>query len=324
MLSDLVIVLSLITSLGLIVPYTGIAHWLISGQEYIKAFYAIIGVCLLPSYFLIGEFGFLECLSFAILLFAVFISGMKIFPFTKFHRKLVPQIKIPDRANTLRILICNVYQPNQEYMALIELIKENTPDLIFLFETNKRWDDAMLILKDDYPYSIKSIQEDTYGLICYSKIKCEEATLQFINKNKIPSVNLLIHVNGNRIRVLGLHPEPPAPGEASSSDPKDRELIRAAVYLAKRQEEGEHTLLVGDLNDVAWSRTSLTFRKISGMTDPRIGRGFYATFPAYFYFKIPLDHVFCSNKMGLVDYRTLDNIGSDHLPVLTEIQIMES
>jgi endonuclease/exonuclease/phosphatase (EEP) superfamily protein YafD len=79
--------------------------------------------------------------------------------------------------------------------------------------------------------------------------------------------------------------------------------------------------VAGDFNDVAWSHTTDLFIQLSGLLDPRRGRGIFNTFHAHWpLFRFPLDHVFHSNHFKLVDLRRLDEVGSDHFPVCVELQ----
>ena len=115
-----------------------------------------------------------------------------------------------------------------------------------------------------------------------------------------------------------MHPTPPVPGENPKSTERDKEILK----VAKSAKNSKLPVIVaGDLNDVAWSYTTLLFSKISGLLDPRRGRGFFNTFNAkHKLMRFPLDHIFCSNDFTLLDIKRLSNCGSDHFPMYIKLQ----
>lgn len=61
---------------------------------------------------------------------------------------------------------------------------------------------------------------------------------------------------------------------------------------------------------------------MSGLLDPRKGRGLYATFHARWPgLRYPLDHVFHSADFRLVQLERLRYVGSDHFPVCITLSL---
>jgi endonuclease/exonuclease/phosphatase (EEP) superfamily protein YafD len=155
----------------------------------------------------------------------------------------------------------------------------------------------------------------------YSRLPLEDTHVEFLVQNDIPSVRTRVVLrSGDRVQLHCLHPRPPEPEHRQDSTPRDAELVMVGRAIGDADEQP--TVVAGDLNDVAWSRTTQLFLRLSGMLDPRIGRGFYNSFNARKpLMRWPLDHIFHSHHFRLTSLRRLGKIGSDHFPMLVELSL---
>ncbi len=241
----------------------------------------------------------------------------KISPYTFLNRKEMKKVKT-GTGEPIRIFAANVYQHNKEFDKMLSQIREADPDIIFLLETDRAWADAMKELKATHPHTLLEPLENTYGLLFYSRLEMEKGKVVHLVKNDIPSIDAVIRLpSGQKIQLYGLHPEPPVPGENLYATAKDKELMKVAL---KVRDCKLPCIVFGDLNDVAWSRTTTLFRKTSRLLDPRRGRGFYSTFSAKSWFiRFPLDYIFCSDCFGLISMKRMPGNGSDHFAVCTAL-----
>ena len=224
------------------------------------------------------------------------------------------KIRSPLDENTIRLLIFNVFIENRQSAELLQLVEQVNPDLILLAEPDERWVREVSALEKNYPYTVLHPLDNAYGMALYSRLELENPNLNFFIDDDIPSIVTDVKLkSGASIHLYCLHPRPPVPTESVRSNERDVELLFVGRMI---KEQDAPTIVAGDLNDVAWSRTTKLFQKISGLLDPRRGRGLYTSFHAsYPLMRFPLDHVFHSNHFRLAELRRLPSIGSDHFPI---------
>lgn len=257
------------------------------------------------------------------LLITMLYQSWLIYPFTPLHRKQVPSFT-PAKAtglvqeNTIRILTANVYMENTHMPEVRALAAKHKPDVLMVLEANQQWKNELAELEDTYPFTILHPLENTYGMLFYSRYPIRYHELRFLIQDDIPSIYAQLELpSGQLIHFYGVHPMPPSPTEHYRSTERDAELL--LVGKEARTKSGP-VIVAGDLNDVAWSHTTRLFQRISGLLDPRIGRGLYNTFHAhYFFLRWPLDHIFVTPHFQVQSIHRLPNCGSDHFPILVNL-----
>ncbi len=252
------------------------------------------------------------------LIYSFLYQAAKIYPYTPFAKKQVISFKGSDPSSIVSVLVSNVLMTNRNYDGLIDLVKEKEPDLLLTLESDKNWEKELEVIEQQYPYGVKVPLDNLYGMHLYSRLKLEDSEVKYLITDDIPSIHGYVRLNNrSRIKIHCLHPMPPSPSEDPTSTNRDAELLLVGKDVKKDQES---VLVFGDLNDVAWSRTTRLFQKLSGLLDPRIGRGFFNTFHAeHRFLRWPLDHVFHTSDFTLIELARLKSIGSDHFPIFIKL-----
>lgn len=311
---------------GIIILFTLIPlirkdHWTFRVFEFPRSQKWILNLLILVGYTLVVGIVFPVDLIFVGLLSVnIIYLSYQIYPFLPISPKQI-QSSEKGQEKDLKLLISNVYQYNRKFEKLEKLIHENDADLVLMVETDKWWKDKSIkSFGDKYPHQVLIDQENTYGMLIFSKFELQNTEVRHLVKKEVPSVVTEIVIeNKSNIKLFALHPEPPIPGENLYSTARDAEILMVGKEAAK---EVLPVIVAGDLNDVAWSYTSTLFQRVSQLLDPRRGRGFFSTFHAkYPIFRWPLDHVFCSAHFRIHRMKRLSAINSDHFPILLELHL---
>ncbi len=198
---------------------------------------------------------------------ALAVQAGHILPFTRLAATQAKAAQSCEPGERLDLLVLNVLQSNRNYRATLDLVLARDPDLVLLLETDAAWQAAMAPLRQRYPHRVEQAQDNTYGLLFYSRLPLRRPEIRFLLQEDVPSLRTDVVLPGGRAATLyGLHPRPPHPGQ--SSTPRDAELVIVAREVARARGP---TIVAGDLNDVAWSRTTRLFQSIGGLLDPRRG-----------------------------------------------------
>ena len=243
-----------------------------------------------------------------------------IVPYTPLWRKEVKSCNEDHPDRKISIITSNVLTPNRNAKALIALVNRHQPDILITLESDAWWEEQLAVLESGMPYTVKCPLDNLYGMHLYSKLRIREHEISFLVEKDVPSIHVSLEMKtGELIRAHFVHPAPPSPTENTESAERDAELIIVGQSVANSDLP---VIVAGDLNDVAWSSTTRLFRKISGLLDPRIGRGMFNTFHVkYFFLRWPLDHLFHSKHFTVCDIDRLPSIGSDHFPLLTSLAL---
>lgn len=209
----------------------------------------------------------------------------------------------------------NVKVKNKQYDKLIGQLRRFDPDLLFLMETDEAWMQALEPVLSQYGHVTRHPQPEAFGLAFATRLPVLKSNVVENTHRDTPTLYATVQPEGSPpIEFIGLHPKPPLPGW--NTELRDRNIINAGTQTPGRLPDA---FVMGDFNDVPWSRTTTKFRKSGDWRDPRIGRGSFPTFPAdLVLLGWPLDQVMLKGRLEIASFEVLPDNGSDHRALLAK------
>lgn len=221
----------------------------------------------------------------------------------------------------ISLISANVKKSNRDYPRLIKIIDKEKPDIVMAIEVDDDWIDALTErFSGDFVDWVRVPKDNGYGLCVMSRLPLSETEVRDLIVDEVPSIKTVVTLrSGEKLRLYVVHPEPPVLTQDTKG--RDSEIVLVGIEAG---DDPLPALVSGDLNDVAWSTTTRRFQRLSGLLDPRVGRGFYNTFHASIpVLRWPLDHLFHDKRFRLIEMRRLGKIGSDHFPMIFKLALAE-
>lgn len=214
----------------------------------------------------------------------------------------------------LRILHSNVLTSNQRYADAISLVKAEQPDIAVFVEVSTAWNRELAVLKEMFPYSLQQQESEAFGTIIYSKLPLENASVQAFSSQR-KSLLADVKVQNKTISLILAHSS--APFNQHSFIDRNQQLAAFGEYAAQAKNP---LVLVGDFNTTMWSPFYKKMINTGKLRNARSGFGLLPTWPTFMpLLYIPIDHVLVSKEIGVSKIRTGRNVGSDHLPLITDL-----
>ena len=216
---------------------------------------------------------------------------------------------------TIKLLSANVLFENHSSTRLLEIVREESPDVVLLLEYTPEWAQMVDELRAAYPHYVEVPSRRAYGLALFSRYELDAIT-PFVLDEKA-AVDARVRTPSGTLEVIGVHLFSPTSPWRSSM--RNRQLVDLAARVAS---VNGPLAVIGDFNITPYSPFFQDWLAHTGLTDTRRGRAVSPSWPVQLpLIGIPIDHCAVSKEVTVVAHRGLPAFGSDHYPILAELAL---
>ena len=223
-------------------------------------------------------------------------------------------------APSIRVMSFNLLSTNQSFAEVVDYIEATDPDLVLLHEASRPWEVAMESAEFDY----EIIRPRSDDLIFGTLVMVRGEEIQAVSYGFAESQPRAVEVNfrptgwSESLSVLSTHPLAPSTEERAGL--RDAQLTFAGDWASQR--EGAF-FLTGDLNATPWSFPFRRVLAVAELRNSQLGFGLQPSFPAtsFFLLRVPIDHLLHSPALTVRDRQLGPALGSDHFPLVVDLQL---
>lgn len=216
----------------------------------------------------------------------------------------------------IRVASLNLLRELNDAGKAVEWVKSVNPEVVVVQELTPWIEPALTrALRERYPYEIIAPSEGYDGLGVYSRWPI--AREEIVSGDVARWMPAKVHTPGGDVLLYNVH-------LASPQTPIKQHRMRDQIAELCRLVQGERrrTILVGDFNSTPFTPLAMQLRR-AGLDDINRGRGTNATWPTRVGPPLPgvrIDTAYYRGSLEPVSSTTGPAFGSDHLPILIELQ----
>ena len=312
---------------------TGILKTIVVAIEVIEIAGLLIvlfgGALLWPADLITFFWPYLLLPAAAILVLALFVPGWqaKVAAMAGVLLVAVPMMQLPEAPalsthRSLRLIAANLYIENPDPSGFLAVLSETRPDVVVTEETRANVAEAIRATKE-FPYESSSDLRAANDIKVFSRFPIASEQLVGASAAERHAIRLELKLPGGPLVVYAVHPATPR------SPPEWRARNRYLSALATSIDSppaGIPVVAAGDWNTPPWSDY---FAGFFGQTGLRYARSDWGPLPTRFSLRMggitsfgsPIDHVAVSSNVKLVHWQRGPKFGSNHLPVLVDLEI---
>jgi endonuclease/exonuclease/phosphatase (EEP) superfamily protein YafD len=215
----------------------------------------------------------------------------------------------------IKLMSANVLFENHSATRLLEIVREESPDVVLLLEYTPEWAQMVDELRAAYPHRFELPSRRAYGLALFSRYEVDG--LAPFALGDTAAIEGSLRTPTGALALIGVHLH--SPTAPSRADMRNRQLDELAARVTNMTGP---VAVIGDFNVTPYSPYFQDWIARTGLTDTRRGRAVSPSWPAQLpVLAIPIDHCAVSHEVTIVAHRGLPAFGSDHYPILVELAL---
>lgn len=228
----------------------------------------------------------------------------------------------PSAPTSITVMAANVYTGNTNYKEIERLFRDSQADVIVVSELSFGLGLALNeSFTQDYPHMVEfPADRGNFGMGVYSKLPLQNASVEFLNGDTVPTIFADVEADGHTVQVVGVHTLPPMGKRAFEH--RNRHLQSVAGFVQRRKEAFPEmaVIVLGDFNLTPWSPVFHQLLDDADLNQTVQGNRLQPTWYRWpvFPFGLVLDHVLLSGDLQCVTRTIGPSAGSDHRFVTVE------